>query len=66
VEGSFTSWCAPLERAALKKDRFLNPKPPRLEAAPPGPEAAPPTAADSLFAGKLKQALQPADPKQES
>jgi len=62
VEGSFTAWCSPLERAALKKDRFLNPKPPP----PPAPEGTPPTESDSLLAGKLKLALQPADPKQES
>jgi hypothetical protein len=62
VEGSFTAWNTALERAALKKDRYLSAKPP----APPGPEGTPPTEADSLFAGKLKQALQPADTKQES
>jgi 3'-5' exoribonuclease len=67
VEGCFTTWSTPLERAALKKDRYLNgkaPVPPGPEGAPPpGPEGAP---ADSPFAGKLKQALQPAGAKQES
>ncbi len=67
VEGCFTIWSSALERAALKRDRFLNGAP---ESAPPGPEDAPPspegTPADSPFAGKLRQALQPADAKQES
>jgi 3'-5' exoribonuclease len=69
VEGCFTTWNTALERAALKKDRYLNGKAPGPEGAPPkppGPEGAPEPEADSLFAGKLKQALQPADPKQES
>jgi hypothetical protein len=55
VEGCFTAWSNPLERAALKKDRYLNGK-------APGPEGAP----DSAFGGKLKQALQPAETKRES
>jgi 3'-5' exoribonuclease len=67
ADGSFTAWSAPLERAALKKDRYLNGKAP----APPGPEGTPRpgpegTPADSPFAGKLKQALQPAEAKRES
>jgi 3'-5' exoribonuclease len=63
VEGNFTGWSTPLERAALKKDRYLNGKAPAPEAAPP-PAQQP--EADSPFGGKLKQALQPADAKQES
>jgi 3'-5' exoribonuclease len=67
VDGCFTTWSTALERAALKKDRFLNEAP---ESAPPGPEGAEPgpegAPADSLFAGKLRQALQPVDTKQES
>jgi len=39
VEGSFTAWCTPLERAALKKDRYLSGKPPGPEAAPSQPPA---------------------------
>ena len=69
VEGSFTAWCAPLERSALKKDRYLSGKPSGLEAAPPQPPASPgtpPTETDSLFAGKLKLALRPAEAKEES
>jgi 3'-5' exoribonuclease len=69
VEGCFTTWNTALERAVLKKDRFLNGKAPgpegTPESAPPKPAAEPPEA-DSLFAGKLKQALRPADSKQES
>jgi 3'-5' exoribonuclease len=68
VEGCFTTWNTALERAALKKDRYLDGA---LESAPPGPgpEGAPPAEqreADSAFAGKLRQALQPAEAKQES
>ena len=61
-------------RAALKKDRFLNGKAPgpedAPEGAPPGPEGTPQgpegTPANSGFAGKLRQALQPTEAKQES
>jgi len=67
VEGCFTAWSTPLERAALKKDRFLNGKAPgpegTPESAPSGSEGAPPPEADSLFAGKLKRALQPGNAK---
>jgi 3'-5' exoribonuclease len=69
VEGCYTAWNTALERAALKKDRYLNGKAPGPEGAPPkppGPGGTPQPEANSLFAGKLKQALQPADPKQES
>jgi 3'-5' exoribonuclease len=73
VEGCFTTWSTALERSALKKDRFLNGKAPgpegTPEVAPPGPVGAPapePSAPDSLFAGKLKQALRPVDTKQEA
>jgi 3'-5' exoribonuclease len=61
VEGCYTAWNTALERAALKKDRYLKGKAP----APPKP-AAEQSEADSPFGGKLKHALQPADPKQES
>jgi 3'-5' exoribonuclease len=63
ADGSFTAWSAPLERAALKKDRYLNGKAPAPPPAAAGPEGAP---ADSPFAGKLKQALQPSEAKRES
>jgi 3'-5' exoribonuclease len=73
VEGCFTTWNTALERSALKKDRFLNGKAPgpegTPEVAPPGPMGAPapePSEPDSLFAGKLKQALRPVDTKQEA
>ena len=73
VEGCFTTWNTALERSALKKDRFLSGKAPgpegTPEVAPPGPVGAPapePSAPDSLFAGKLKQALRPVDTKQEA
>jgi hypothetical protein len=81
VEGCFTTFNVALERPALKMDRFLNPPPPRAAApAAPASEAAaepqskpdaPPAHAafaprpDSPFAGKLRQALQPAAPDQE-
>jgi 3'-5' exoribonuclease len=57
VEGCFTTWNTALERAALKKDRFLK---------PPGPEGTPQPEPGSPFAGKLREALQPAEAKQES
>jgi 3'-5' exoribonuclease len=63
ADGCFTTWSAPLDRAALKKDRYLNGKAPAPPPAAQGPEGAP---AGSPFAGKLKQALQPADAKRES
>jgi len=62
VEGSFTGWSAPLERAALKKDRYLNGKRPGPEGTPEAVQPEP----DSAFGGKLKLALQPADVKRES
>jgi 3'-5' exoribonuclease len=71
LEGCFTSYNPALERAALKKDKYLNPPP----AAPAQPVPASPAAVDhplftpplsSPFAEKLTQALRPADPKQES
>jgi 3'-5' exoribonuclease len=67
VEGCFTTWSTALERAALKKDRYLMGKEPGALGTPegtlPGFEGAP---AGTDFAGKLKQALQPAEAKQES
>ncbi len=77
VEGCFTTFNPALERPALKMDRFLNP-PPQRAAAPAAPASeaasqadAPPAhpsfapKADSPFAGKLREALQPAAPDQE-
>lgn len=82
LEGCFTTYSGALERAALKKERYLNPA---EEAARPRPPAAsngtaaapvaPPEAAahplfaaktPSPFADKLKQALDPADGGPES
>ena len=54
VEGCFTGYSHALERVALKKGRYLNGEP-----AEPRPQESP-------FADKLKQALQPAEPEQES
>ncbi len=58
VEGAFTAYSNTLERAALKKERFLNAGPSGAEApvrpAIPAGDAGPD---DSPFAGKLKQAL---------
>ena len=80
LEGCFTSFHQVLSRSALKKDRFLRGKSeaPRAQAAvQPDASAAPiaPPAraahplfspkSDSQFADKLKQALQPAGPKQD-
>jgi len=62
VEGCFTTWSTALERAALKKDRFLNGKAPGPEEPAEGAQPD----AESLFADKLRQALEPADTKQES
>ena len=59
VEGCFTTYSNVLERAVLKKDRYLA-GPPAPAAPAPKPPAAQPDAApkqDSLFADKLKQAL---------
>jgi hypothetical protein len=68
VEGCFTAWNTPLERVALKKDRYLNGKPPAPEGAPENtaPQPASQVEADSPFAGKLRQALRPEETKQES
>jgi 3'-5' exoribonuclease len=81
VDGCFTAYNNALSRTALKKERYLNPaavvpvpSPPTAPAAStpaiapvPKPDhrlfAVPP---ESVFADKLKQALQPTGPKQES
>jgi 3'-5' exoribonuclease len=74
VEGVFTTYHPALERSVLKKDRFLagqlpaGAAPSSEPASACAPETAPPPAngsaaappADSVFAGKLKQALLPA------
>ena len=63
LEGCFTTYSTALERAALKKDRYLNPPPPAAKAvepvapnvgetAPAGPVAAPESAAHPLFAAR--------------
>ncbi|HTS63753.1 MAG TPA: HD domain-containing protein [Candidatus Acidoferrales bacterium] len=67
VEGCFTTFNGALERVVLKKDRYLSP--PAAPAAPAPAAAEHPLFApvpDSPFAGKLRQALEPAAPKQES
>ena len=68
VEGCFTVYNVPLERCALKKDRFLS----GAAEPPKAPAAAPPTPApngankvDSPFADKLKNALQPVHSSEE-
>jgi hypothetical protein len=63
VEGCFTVYSTVLERPALKKDRFLKGEPAPEPQPQPTERAAEP---DSGFAGKLKQALQPASRGQES
>ena len=72
VEGCFTIYNNVLERAALKKDRFLKGE---AAAEAPKPVVTPPAApangsalprSDSPFAGKLTQALQPTGAEQES
>jgi hypothetical protein len=63
VEGCFTTYSPVLERPALKKDRFLKGEPAPERQPPPTERAATP---ESAFAGKLKQALQPASNGQES
>ncbi|MDE3165391.1 MAG: HD domain-containing protein [Acidobacteriota bacterium] len=74
LEGCFTSYNPALERAALKKDKYLNPPAPK-PAPSPVPAAARPAPAEhplfappsnSPFAEKLKVALKPAERKQES
>lgn len=66
VEGCFTTYNPALERAALKKDRYLNPAPAPAAAADAKPSVPPPAsppltrpplvAANSLMAEKLLQA----------
>jgi 3'-5' exoribonuclease len=77
VDGCFTTYHNALGRTALKKDRYLNLQAPE-EAKPAAAAPAPAKqasmaehplfagASDSAFAGKLKQALQPAGTKQGS
>jgi len=59
VEGCFTNYSPALERTALKKDRFLSPEPAAPAEAGSASTAPPlsPTESDTLFAGKLKLAL---------
>ena len=67
VEGCYTAYNVPLDRAVLKKDLFLtppaeSPAPPLAPAVAPAPAAAvqvAPAKVESAFADKLKQALQP-------
>jgi len=73
VEGCFTVFNAALERPALKKDRFLNAdaEPPKarpvaLPAAAPAPVPNGSAKPDTLFGDKLKQALLPVGPAEES
>jgi len=72
VDGCFTSYHNALSRMALKKDRYLNGSAAVSVPSLPVPSpAAPaireePSAPNSVFAGKLKQALQPVGSKQES
>ena len=75
VDGCFTTYHNALERMALKKDRYLNGAGAAPEPSPPPPavreepaavgQASRPAVPDSLFAGKLKQALEPVGSKQE-
>jgi 3'-5' exoribonuclease len=71
VEGVFTGYSAAIERCVLKKAKYLDPPPPpeappAREAArpaappPPPPQPRPPREPESVFAGKLLQALGPA------
>jgi len=78
LEGCFTSFNLPLERAALKMDRFLNqpqradvlvapesaarPAQAQPDVATPPAHAGAPPRYDSPFAAKLRQAVQPAAP----
>ncbi|MBS1854639.1 MAG: HD domain-containing protein [Acidobacteria bacterium] len=73
VDGCFTAYNSALERASLKKDKYLNP--PAAAPAKSEPAAARPAAVEhplfappnnSPFAEKLKQAMRPGGPKQES
>jgi 3'-5' exoribonuclease len=69
VEGCFTLYNVALERPALKKERFLDAaaEPPKVRAAAlPATEHNGSGKADSPFAGKLKQALQPVGSSEES
>jgi 3'-5' exoribonuclease len=75
IDGCFTAYNLPLERCALKKDRFLNGERQPANAAA-APSASVPTTAvaplngaskpDSTFADKLKQALQPVSSSEEN
>jgi 3'-5' exoribonuclease len=55
VEGVWTGYCPPLERSALKKDKFLDPPAPAAAAAKPPASAE--THPVTGFADKLRQAL---------
>ena len=70
VDGCFTAYNVPLERAALKMDRFLGQPQRAAPAAQAKPDAAPERAvpaskSDSPFAMKLRQAVEPGTPGQE-
>jgi 3'-5' exoribonuclease len=64
VEGCFTGYNPALERTILKKDRFLDPRPPQPPAAPPSvPLPAPaPVAASVPVEGPPAPAAEPAAP----
>ena len=53
VEGCFTAYNNPLDRAVLKKEIFLRPEPPKPAAPPDAPKL------DTVLGSKLKQALEP-------
>lgn len=63
VEGFWTTYSSPLDRALLKKEKFLNPPPPSAPAPRPASEPAPAAEnrrpqPDSPFAAKLRGALE--------
>jgi 3'-5' exoribonuclease len=81
VVGCFTSYSPALDRAALKKDKYLNPPPPAAPSSAPAPPARPAAApapkpapaehplfaapASTLLGDKLKQAMQAVLPRQD-
>jgi 3'-5' exoribonuclease len=64
IEGEFTNWIAPLERALLKKEQYLHPSAPPASTAPPAPAAPAPVNAPAKpapatpFGEKLQAVLE--------
>jgi 3'-5' exoribonuclease len=58
IEGEFTNWIAPLERALLKKEQYLHPPAPAASVAPAAVNAAAKPAPATPFGEKLQAVLE--------